>query len=53
MEDKCVDPDIWIHVEQCLRQDPKLCKWNESIKEEIVKELVSGAKGIYNILHYS
>ena len=47
MEDKRVDPDIRIHVEQCLLKDPKLCKWDDKIKDEIVKELVSGAKGMY------
>jgi hypothetical protein len=50
MEDKRVDPDIRIHVEQCLREDPKLCKWDEKTKEEIVKQLVSGAKGMYDIV---
>jgi NACHT domain len=53
MEDKRVDPDIHIHVEQCLREDPKLCKWDEKIKQEIVTELVSGAKGMYDILRHS
>ena len=47
MEDKRVDPDIRIHVEQCLRKDPKLCKWDEKTKAEIVKELISRAKGMY------
>jgi len=49
MEDKRVDPDIRIHVEQCLQKDPKLCKWDEKIKDEIIKELVSRANGMYNI----
>jgi len=50
MEDKRVDPDIRIHVEQCMREDPKLCRWDEKIKEEIVNELVSRAKGMYDVL---
>jgi len=49
MEDERVDPDIRIHVEQCLQKDPKLCKWDKKIKDEIVKELVSRAHGMYNI----
>jgi len=49
MDDKRVDPDIRMHVERCLHEDPKLCKWDEKIKDEIVKELVSGAKGMYDI----
>jgi hypothetical protein len=53
MEDRRVDSDIQIHVEQCLREDPKLCKWDEKIKQEIVTELVSGAKGMYDILRRS
>jgi hypothetical protein len=53
MEDKLVDSDIEIHVEHCLHEDPKLCKWDEKIKQEIVTELVSGAKGMYDILRRS
>ena len=52
IEDKRVDPDIRLHVEQCLHNDPKLCKWDKKIKDEIVKDLVSGAKGMYNIHFY-
>ena len=48
MQDTRVDPDIRIHIEQCLLNDPKLCKWDDKIKDEIVKELVTGAKGMYN-----
>ena len=48
MEDGHVDSDIRMHVEQCLRNDPKLCQWDEKIKDEIVKELVSGANGMYD-----
>jgi len=28
MEDTRVDPDIRIHVEQCMCEDPKLSKWD-------------------------
>jgi len=53
MEDTRVDPDIRIHVEQCMCEDPKLSKWDTKIKEEIVNELVSRAKGMYYILRFN
>jgi hypothetical protein len=42
-----VDADIRIHIDLCLRDDPKLSKWDESTKGEITMKLTSGAKGMY------
>jgi hypothetical protein len=52
MEDVLVDPDISLHVEKVLREDPKLRRWNPAIKQEIVKELVSRANGMYVTVSY-
>jgi hypothetical protein len=47
MEDKRVDPDVRIHVEKVLQEDPQLRTWDPTTKEEILEALVSRAKGMY------
>jgi ankyrin repeat domain-containing protein 50 len=52
MEDKRVDPDVRIHVEKILQEDPQLRAWDSETKEEISEALVSGAKGMYVCPNY-
>ena len=46
MEDKRVDPDIELHIHQCLHNDRDLCKWDAAVKQEIVECLTSGVHGM-------
>jgi len=46
IQDERVDADVRIHVEQCLRHDPDLCRWDDDLKSEIVGSLTSGALGM-------
>ena len=41
-----VDADIRLLVRECLRSDPELSRWSESIKAEIEKTLYEGSKGM-------
>ena len=41
-----VDADVRLLVRECLRSDPELSRWPESIKAEIEKTLYEGSKGI-------
>ena len=41
-----VDADIRLLVRECLRSDPELRRWSESIKAEIEKTLYEGSKGM-------
>jgi hypothetical protein len=41
-----VDNDIELHVQKCLENDPKLKRWNEAIKYEILDSLVRGSCGM-------
>ena len=46
IQDQRVDADVCIHVEQCLRHDPDLSKWDDDLKSAIVSSLTSGALGM-------
>lgn len=41
-----VDADIKLLVRECLRSDPELSRWSETIKTEIEKTLYEGSKGM-------
>ena len=46
IQDFLVDADIRLLVRECLRSDPELSRWSESIKAEIEKTLLVGSKGM-------
>ena len=41
-----VDADVRLLVRECLRCDPELSRWSESVKAEIEKTLYEGSKGM-------
>lgn len=47
IQERDVDLDIALHVQTCLSNDPKLRRWNDAVKEEILDSLVRGAHGMY------
>ena len=46
IQDERVDADVNKYVQQCLRNDPGLRKWDDELKLEIVTTLTSGAHGM-------
>lgn len=46
IQDVLVDADIRLLVRECLRSDPELSRWSESVKAEIEKTLYEGSKGM-------
>lgn len=46
IENDRVDADVSLHVQQSLRTDPDLSRWDDELKSEIVATLTSGAKGM-------
>ena len=46
IQDFLVDADIRLLVRECLRSDPELSRWSESVKAEIEKTLYEGSKGM-------
>ena len=41
-----VDADIRFYVRSCIRQEPRLNRWAESVKEDIEEALVTEAQGM-------
>ena len=41
-----VDADIKLLVRECLRSDPQMSQWSDSIKAEVEKTLCDGSKGM-------
>ena len=46
VQNDLVDADIKLLVRECLRSDPELSQWSESIKAEVEKTLYDGSKGM-------
>jgi ankyrin repeat domain-containing protein 50 len=42
-----VDPDIVLHIQECLRKDAKLRQWDDMIKKKIQRDLTEKAHGMY------
>lgn len=44
---QCVDADIELYLQYCLKTDVKLKRWSVARREEIRDALVQGAHGMY------
>jgi hypothetical protein len=53
IQDDRVDADVCLHVQEFLRTDPDLNRWDNDLKLEIVSALTSGAKGMWVYLLFT